>query len=425
MTSWSRPVAAGPKFGGLPFDQQIAFFRRKLNLPTESWTDIFNGQHSRAFVIAGATRDELLADFRAAVDKVIAQGVTLEQFRKDFDQIVAKHGWAYNGSRNWRSRVIYDTNLRTSYMAGRWQQAQAIKRRRPYWRYRHNDAAVIHPRPLHKAWSGTVLSADDPWWSTHFPPNGWGCKCYFDTLSEGDLTALGKSGPDPAPAVEWRTVTVGKNGPNPRTVEVPAGIDPGFGYNVGEAAWGRNVAQRVLDEQAGGKWVEIPGKTPAELGRPAKVPLDETAIDLGGRAESPADLEPLFEKAIGGEQAYVADPLGEQILLDRTIPDHIAESPARLDGRETFFPLLRETVTDPYEIWISWARNELTGRYAIRRRYIKGFQLSKGKAVTIVTESVGNVWIGVTAYRSDPKAGAARVGTLIYARDAASAERGP
>jgi hypothetical protein len=42
------------------------------------------------------------------VDKAITGGTTLEDFRKDFDRIVAKHGWDYNGGRNWRSKVIYE-----------------------------------------------------------------------------------------------------------------------------------------------------------------------------------------------------------------------------------------------------------------------------------------------------------------------------
>ena len=28
-----------------------------------------------------------------------------------------------------------------------------------------------------KGWDGTVLPLDDPWWSSHSPQNGWGCKC--------------------------------------------------------------------------------------------------------------------------------------------------------------------------------------------------------------------------------------------------------
>ena len=36
-------------------------------------------------MVAGANRDAIVADFRAAVEKAIAEGTTLEQFRKDFD----------------------------------------------------------------------------------------------------------------------------------------------------------------------------------------------------------------------------------------------------------------------------------------------------------------------------------------------------
>ena len=42
------------KFGSLAFSEQIAFFRQKLNLSTQAWTDIWEAQHDRAFVVAGA-----------------------------------------------------------------------------------------------------------------------------------------------------------------------------------------------------------------------------------------------------------------------------------------------------------------------------------------------------------------------------------
>jgi uncharacterized protein with gpF-like domain len=122
-------------------------------------------------MVAGAYKAEMLSDFREAVDKAIVQGSTLADFRKDFDRIVAKHGWSYNGSRGWRSEVIYSTNIRTSYAAGRWAQLTDPEFRRvmPYLVYRHGDSRV--PRPLHLSWDGTTLPADDPWWNTHYVPN--------------------------------------------------------------------------------------------------------------------------------------------------------------------------------------------------------------------------------------------------------------
>lgn len=236
-------MADSVRYGSLPFDEQIRFFRQKVNLPTAAWTDILNAQHDRAFVVAGAQKAELLDDLRRAVDKAIAEGTTLHEFRRDFAAVVKRHGWSHKGSPGWRSRVIYETNLRTSYQAGRLAQMRAVAADRPYWRYRHNDS-VLHPRPQHVAWDGLVLAAGDAWWRTHFPPNGWGCRCFVQTLREKDLAKLGKTVPDEAPPIEWEEKTVGTQGPSPRTVRVPTGIDPGFGYAPG-ASWVQGPARTL------------------------------------------------------------------------------------------------------------------------------------------------------------------------------------
>ncbi len=238
---------AGASYGSLPFREQIDFFRRKVNLNTRAWTDVWQAMHDHAFVVAGANRSDLVADFREAIDKAIAQGATLAEFRKDFDSIVAQYGWDYNGGRNWRSRVIYETNLRTSYAAGRWAQLQDIKAVRPYWQYVHSDA-VAHPRPLHLAWGAqpVILHADDPWWRTHYPPNGWGCQCSVRALAERDLKKLGIERLDPAPPDDMQDVTVGGKSSYPQRVQTPAGVDPGFGYAPGRDAFEQLVQWALL-----------------------------------------------------------------------------------------------------------------------------------------------------------------------------------
>ena len=229
----------------LPFAEQINYFRKKLDLPTESYADIYGAEHDHAFVVAGANRLDMVADFRRAVDKAIADGTTLEEFRRDFDDIVARYGWQYNGGRDWRSRIIYDTNLHASYQAGRYEQQQEMKALRPYWEYRHRDGQK-HPRPEHEAWDGLVLHCDDPWWQTHYPVNAYGCKCTVFAHSKRSLAQRGlKVGK--APAVEWQQQLIGKNSNNPRIVEVPKGIDPGFDRIPGKNA-GRDGLQRLFDK---------------------------------------------------------------------------------------------------------------------------------------------------------------------------------
>ncbi|WP_429885371.1 phage minor head protein [Geoalkalibacter halelectricus] len=219
-------------YGSLPFAEQIAFFRQKYPQLTAAWTDVYAAEHDHAFMVAGAAKADLLNDFRQAIDRAIAEGGTIERFRKDFDGIVDKHGWSYQGGRNWRTRVIFETNLRQSYHAGREAQMAdpELKRRRPYALYRHGGSA--DPRPEHLAWDGLVLPVDDPWWDTHSPQNGWGCNCKKFMVGERDIERMGlKVGS--APPVVWEERVVGVRGPSPRAVRVPKGIDPGFEYRPG------------------------------------------------------------------------------------------------------------------------------------------------------------------------------------------------
>lgn len=225
---------------GLPPRKAIAYFRQKENVKSAHWDELWQEAHARGFTVAGAAQDALLADFRTAMAKAIEQGTTLAEFRRDFDSIVGKYGWQYHGTPGWRSEIIYSTNLSTAYSAGRYRQmttpeALAIY---PYWRYRHHTCP--HPRPEHVAWDGMILRADDPWWDTHYPPNGWRCHCTVEVVSERDLTRNGWTVSD-SPAVEMRDWR------NPRTgvvSQVPVGIDPGFAYNPGKA-WAQHEATRT------------------------------------------------------------------------------------------------------------------------------------------------------------------------------------
>jgi hypothetical protein len=305
-------------YGSLPFKEQIAFFRAKKNVLTESWTDVWEAEHDHAFMVAGANRIDLLTDLRGAVDKAIAQGSTLATFRKDFDGIVAKYGWDHTGGRNWRSRVIYETNLRTSYAAGRWAQLQALVKVRPYWRYVHSDS-VQHPRPLHLAWNGLVLLASDPWWLRHFGPNGWGCQCTVEALNQRDLKRLGKEGPDSAPAEDMQTVVVGKNGPNPATVETPAGVDPGFGYAPGRSAFDQLVQTVVT------KATQLPARAGAEaLAEPLALPRAQQAIETGYavfQEQVTAGTVPAgATQAVGALEADVVTALAEQGIEPSVAP---------------------------------------------------------------------------------------------------------
>jgi hypothetical protein len=216
---------------GTPFAAQLDFLRNKLALPTERWDDIVGRAHDRAFVVAGAAKADLLTDLHAAIVQRANDGLGLQAFRKDFKAIVAKNGWTGwtgEGSKEgeaWRTRIIYQTNMATSYAAGRYQQLMqpASLAAMPYWRYIHSESA-LHPRPQHVLWHGLTLPYDHPFWQTHFAPNGWGCGCRITAVTrrEGEASARAGLGEPPA---GWDKI-------NPKT-GAPVGIDKGFAYAPG------------------------------------------------------------------------------------------------------------------------------------------------------------------------------------------------
>lgn len=216
----------------IPFEEAIAQFRQKLQIPTEEWRDMQGAIHAKAFTIAGATQTALLNDFYQAVDKTIAAGDTLADFRKQFDSIVAKHGWSYKGKRGWRTNVIYQNNKNTARAAGRWDQQQRTKKTRPYLLYTTAQDARV--RPDHQRWHYILLPIDHPFWVTHYPPNGWNCRCQVISLSQRDIDRQGLKITDPS-AVDLSKIKT-TDTVTGEVLEKFPGVDLGWDYNPG-IAW--------------------------------------------------------------------------------------------------------------------------------------------------------------------------------------------
>ncbi|HBN8473906.1 TPA: hypothetical protein L4942_003512 [Pseudomonas aeruginosa] len=222
-------MAVSTVYGSLPFQEQIRFLQAKH--PSIDYNAVRGAANDQSFVSAGANRADLVADLHAIIVQATRDGMTLAEFRKDYDAVLDHYEWEPEGGRAWRARVIYETNLRTSYAAGRYAQLQAVKGERPFWMYNHSDA-VAHPRELHLAWDGLVIHADNPWWQAHYPPNGWGCQCSVSAYAEDELASLGKEGPDAPPSSRMRRLSY-----RGEVVEVPEGIDPGWDYAPGRSSF--------------------------------------------------------------------------------------------------------------------------------------------------------------------------------------------
>lgn len=251
------PPASAWRFGQGPAPEVLDYFRAKGMRPSFHWTEVWQEEHATAFTVAKATRLDVLEAIRAELDRAIAEGLPFESFRSALEPRLKALGWwgiqpvidpetglpveAQLGSPR-RLRLIYDANLRTANAAGQWARIWRTRDLLPFLIYQHTTSA--EPREEHWHWADipVTLPVDDPWWETHFPPNGWNCKCWVIQADEEDARAAGWTPETTAPEVVMEDWTNARTG---LSYSIPQGIDPGWASNPGRTR--QQLVDAMLD----------------------------------------------------------------------------------------------------------------------------------------------------------------------------------
>lgn len=245
--------------------EAIDYFRSRGLAPRElrfDWRDVWQAEHARMFVVAKAMQTDVLETIREEVDRMLADGLTIQQATDRLRPRLVALGWWGRSAQtdpltgetrevqlgsNRRLRTIFDTNMRTSRAAGDWARIQRTKALLPFLQYQQLDRPS--KREAHMPYHGLVLPVDHPAWAKIFPPNGWFCGCWVRQLSRRQLEREGLS-VDEDFQLDEEALT------NPRSGVVnplPTGVDPGFASNPG-AAFLDNAPQ----------WAATQGRVPRE-----------------------------------------------------------------------------------------------------------------------------------------------------------------
>ena len=302
------------RFPGPVPREALEYFRAKDLRPGFDHRDVWRQEHVSGFTVAKAMQLDVLDDLSDAVESALAEGKTYRRFAAGITPTLQSKGWwgrqevidpetgetreVELGSPR-RLKTIYSTNMRTARAAGQWERIQRTKATHPYLLYELGPSG--EHRPEHVAWAGTLLRADDPWWRTHYPPNGWGCKCRVRQVSRRAAERLGGVTARPASStVEWTNKRTGE------TARIPRGIDPGWDTNPGLER------QRLLMEGLNGKL----DAADQELARASvRTVTDSPLLDRQIAPMKPADppkgdlpvafLEREWREALGAETQLV------------------------------------------------------------------------------------------------------------------------
>lgn len=426
---------------GLPPADAIRYFESLGFRPTFDWRESWSAAKERAFSVAGVTKTDVLQDIHGALVKSLNNGGTLNQFIDDLTPTLQKKGWFGRGFQvdkptgeitgkrinAHRLETIFQTNMQSAYMAGRYAQFIQNADDRPYWQY----VAVMdsRTRPAHRALNGRVFRYDDPAWDAFWPPNGYRCRCRVKALSGDDITERGITVSEgeghlyevEVPAGRGGTATVtAYKGPG---MSKPFAPDPGFSHNPARQ-WYQPFTPRPLD---GAPLVGIPARQAPPL--PTATRVDPARLLPDGL--TPQDYATRFLGEFGaaiGKPAVFADVTRTPLVISEALfqDAHGVWKIAKGD-RHRYLLLLADTIRKPDEIWSYWqplARDP--GKSRLVRRYIRTFEIGDDSQFGLgVFELRDEGWTGATLFVPNPDRSltarrqyieAQRSGTLIYRR---------
>lgn len=177
----------------MTLSQAIQFARsRKVLLPAEYYSlDLTSRQYaSTVSYLAGLDQIESVL---SSAYKVLESGGTFADFQKLVDESGIELSEAHLDN-------VFRTNIQNAYARGKWSHQQQNKDKRPYLEYMAiNDSRV---RPSHLALDGVIRHIDDSFWQTHYPANGFRCRCTTTAITEKQAIRKGITSDDDLPDVQ-------------------------------------------------------------------------------------------------------------------------------------------------------------------------------------------------------------------------------
>lgn len=182
--------------------------KRGVVLPDKYYGELQGLHRQLNFSVAGKASLDQLQAVLDSLEEALIKGKTLHEWKKDVriqDLGLPKY----------RLDNIFSTNIQAAYQRGHWGKFVENQKARPYLMYDAiNDSRV---RPSHLAMDGIIRPVGDSFWNSHYPPNGFRCRCRCISLTEKQAQDRSKNG-------------TGLN----KQVTPEMNPDKGWDYNVGQ-----------------------------------------------------------------------------------------------------------------------------------------------------------------------------------------------
>ena len=328
---------------------------KRVVLPEEFYLLDLNARQYATTVSGLASLDQIKTVINLS-NKAIESGSTFQEFQK----AVKESGIELSPH---HLDNIFRTNIQNAYAHGIWTQQQENKANRPYLRYSSlNDGRT---RPSHLDLNNIVRHIDDLFWYTHYPPNGFQCRCGVDALTEAQAKKQG--------------ITINDDLPD---------IQPDNGWTVSPASYGKQLNE-VLDQ----KIADAEPKLADEL---IKV-RDEALVSQEANEAIVKAFEPMSETSKQVNESIVDRVLEKNKDVEPSAIRMLTELVK--DEEQALTDLLKNAVVKGDNSIVSWMKRSFDSLMLIAKNLkskitgnnIKGFDslnLQKGNVIGIQTPTL-------------------------------------
>ena len=261
---------------------------------------------------------------------------------------------------------IFRTNIQNAYAHGIWTQQQKNKANRPYLKYSSlTDSRV---RPSHLALNNIIRHIDDSFWLTHYPPNGFQCRCGVDALTEAQAKKL--------------SITIDDELPD---------IQPDKGWAVSPASYGKQLND-VLDQKIDDALL-------------TNTPLARKLSDIQNEALASQQANEVIVKAF--EPMSDTSKQVNESIVDRVLEKNKDVEPSAIrmltelvkDDEQALTDLLKSAVVKDDKPIVNWMKRSFDSLMTIAKNLkakltgnnLKGFDslnLQKGNVIGIQTPTL-------------------------------------
>jgi len=177
----------------LPFDEAVAWWRKREVVTDDEWVELDSNARFDAFRVAGVTDRRLLDRMHRSLGQAIEEGAGVGEFVAEVDDAIAEMGGSYLDLHH--IDTVFTNAVNQAYAAGRYDQMVAGAEGRPIWTY--HTVGDSNVRPTHAAMDGFSARWDDPIWRRWYPPNGHRCRCSVDSGPSGGFEPDTRQIPNP------------------------------------------------------------------------------------------------------------------------------------------------------------------------------------------------------------------------------------